>query len=335
MDFTKTYKASFYGAFIDPVTWVEQERIESVSGSVSRTDSGLRSSAELTVREYDEPIDRWIRIYMDGDQDGDRAHEAVFTGIVSTPGSDHNGALTSVKLTAYSPLKAAEDIKLQLGWYVPAGRNGATVIRELLKNQPAPVEIRGTAPVLSEAIVAEQNENCLTMTEKVLAAINWKMQVAGDGTIICSPVDINPEPILIMGANDNDIVETSFSKGRDWFNCPNVLFATTGSAAYEARDDDPDSDLSTVARGREVQVFEENVSLADNETIRSYAVRRLKELQERSETASYTRWYMPDVYPGDAVQHNYKDLMGVFIVGSQSITLTTAGHTREDVKRAI
>lgn len=334
MDFTKSYKAAFYAAFIDPVTWVEQERIELVSGSISRTDNGLRSSADLTVRTYDEPIDRWIRVYMDCDQNGSRAHEAIFTGIVSTPGSDHNGAITSVKLTAYSPLKAAEDIKLQLGWYVPAGRNGATVIRELLKKQPAPIVVEGTAPVLSEAIVAEQNENCLTMAEKVLEAINWKVQVAGDGTIILSEVAKNPEALLDMGAGQ-DIVETSFSKGRDWFSCPNVLFATTGSATYEARDDDPDSDLSTVTRGREVQVFEENVTLADNETIRKYAERRLRELQERTETASYTRRYMPEVYPGDAVRLNYKDLMGLYTIESQSITLGTSARTQEAVKRTI
>lgn len=335
MDYTKGYKAEFYSAFLDPVTWAEQERIELVSGSVSRTNSGLRASADLTVREYDQPIDRWIRIYMDCDQNGARSHEAIFTGIVSTPGSDYNGAVSTVKLTAYSPLKAAEDIKLQLGWYVPAGRNGATVIQELLRKQPAPVEIRGTAPVLSEAIVAEQNENCLTMTEKVLSAINWKVQVAGDGRIILSPVEANPEAVLLMSAGDNDIVETSFSKGRDWFSCPNVLFATTGSATYEAVDDDPDSELSTVSRGREVQVFEENVTLADNETIRKYAERRLRELQERTETASYTRRYMPEVYPDDAVSLSYSDLEGLFTIESQSITLGTSGRTKEDVKRTI
>ena len=332
MDFTKSYKAAFYAAFLDPVTWNEQGRFEIVSGSVSRTDSGQRATAELTVREYDEPIDRWVRIYMDCDQNGSRAHEALFTGIVSTPGSEHNGAIENVKLQAYSPLKAAEDIKLQLGWYVPAGRNGAAVIRDLLKKQPAPVEVVGTAPVLSEAIVAEQNENCLSMTEKVLSSINWIMQVAGDGTIILKKA--SAESVLDMGPQQ-DIVETTFSKGRDWFSCPNVVFATTGTASYEARDDDPESELSTVSRGREVQVFEENVTLSDNETIRKYAERRLTELQARTETASYTRRYMPDVLVGDNVRLDYGSLSGLFTVESQTITLGTAARTQEAVKRTI
>lgn len=332
MDFTKTYKAAFYAAFLDPVTWAEQGRLNIVSGSVSRTDSGQRATAELTVREYDEPIDRWIRIYMDCDQNGSRAHEALFTGIVSTPGSEHNGAIENVKLQAYSPLKAAEDIKLQLGWYVPAGRNGAAVIRDLLKKQPAPVEVVGTAPVLSEAIVAEQNENCLSMAEKVLASINWIMQVRGDGTIVLKKADITSA--LDMGPQQ-DILETSFSKGRDWFSCPNVVFATTGTASYEARDDDPDSELSTVSRGREVQVYEENVTLSDNETIRTYAKRRLTELQARTETASYTRWYMPDVLVGDNVRLDYGVLSGLFRIESQTITLGAAARTQEAVKRTI
>ena len=84
-----------------------------------------------------------------------------------------------------------------------------------------------------------------------------------------------------------------------------------------------------------MQVFEENVTLADNETIRKYAERRLRELQERTETASYTRRYMPEVYPDDAVSLSYSDLEGLFTIESQSITLGTSGRTKEDIKRTI
>ena len=331
MDFTKGYKAAFYAVFLDPVTWTEQNRFEIVSGSVSRTNSGLRATAELVVREYDQPIDRWIRIYMDCDQNGSRAHVPLFTGIASTPGSDHNGAVKNIHLTAYSPLKAAEDIKLQVGWYAVAGSNGVAVVRKLL--QGLRVETESTGKALEETIVAEQNENCVTMADAVLSAMNWRMQVRGDGVIVLSEKD--DEPVIGIGATENDVVETSFSKGRDWFACPNVLMASTGTATAIARDDDPNSDLSTVTRGREVQTIEDDVTLNDTESISQYAYRRLKELQKKTETATYTRRYLPDVNVEDAITFNYGDLQGVYTVESQTIALGIAAKTQEEVKRAI
>ena len=335
MDFTKGYTAAFYAAFLDPITWVETGRLEVLSGSVSRTADGLRQTAELTVRQYNEPIDRWIRIYMDCDQNGSRAHEPLFTGIVSTPGSDHSNAITDVHLTAYSPLKAGEDIKLQLGYYVPANKNGVRAIKDLLKTLPAPIEVQGDGVPLQESIVAEQNENCVTMTQKILDAMNWKLQIRGNGTIVLSENLDEPEPVETFGANEADVLELSYSKGRDWFNCPNVFRATSGSATATARDDDPASELSTVSRGREVQATEDNVTLAETESITQYAKRRLKELQAKTETASYTRRYLPDVNVGDAVRLNYPDLQGVYKVQSQNIALGTAARTQEEVKRTI
>lgn len=272
---------------------------------------------------------------MDCDQDGNRAHEALFTGIASTPGSEHTGAIENIHITAYSPLKAAEDIKLQLGWYAPSGANGAKVIQKLLQNQPAPVVIDGDGELLADTIVAEQNDNCATMVDEILEAMNWKMQITGDGTIRLSEKLEIPDPVLIMGTNDNDILETSYSKGRDWFSCPNVLLASTGTETATARDDDPNSELSTVTRGREIQSVEENVQLSENENIRQYAARRLKELQVRTETVSYTRRYMPEINVGDAIRLNYNGLNGVYEVMSQSITLGTSARTQEEVKRTI
>lgn len=333
MDFTKGYTASFYAAFVDPDSWLDGDRLDIVSGSINRTATGLRSTADIVVREYDEPTDRYIRVYMDCEQDGDKAHVPLFTGIVSTPGENVQGPVRDVQLQAYSPLKAAEDIKLQLGDYVPAGTNGAEAIRKLLKSQKAPVEINGIAPALEEHIIAEQNENCVTFAEKILEAINWKLQIAGDGSIRLSPKEEDPEEALTISADENDIMEQDPHRGRDWFNCPNVLRVTSGEQTWTARDDDPNSELSTVARGREVQAVEDNVTLADDEGLIQYANRRLKELQQITETASYTRRFMPDLNIGDAIRISYTQLEGKYVIEGQTISLTPGGQTSENVSR--
>lgn len=330
MDYTKSYTAAFYAAFLDPVSWIETgEKLKLVSGNISRTDDGLRHTASLVVRGYDETVDRWARIYMDSDQNGNRAHEALFTGIISTPDDSQNNAVIDVNLQLYSSLKAAEDIDLDLGWYVPAGANLEPVIRELMRSQPAPVFVDGTMPRLEETLVAEQNENCLTMTNTILDVINWRLQIEGDGTLVFSPKPI--DPVMVFSAEENDVVKAgSVRKQHDYFEIPNVLRATSGDNTAVVRDEQ-----NINARGREITATEDNVSLTDNESITEYALRRMTELQTKTETVSYNRRYLPEVKVGDMIEAGYKDVSGRYIVTSQSFGLTPAAETSETVKREI
>lgn len=330
MNWESGYKAEFYACFIDPESWNDIERFEITDGSVDRSEDNLRQSASLTCTDYDEMSERWVRIYMDAVQSGNVTHNALFTGLATSPSRDISGTVIKRDLDCYSVLKPCEDILLQRGYYVPAGRNGALAIQELLSVTPAPVEIDGKAPSIADAIVAEDDETNLTMTEKVLDAINWRMQIQGDGTIVLSPVDT--EPVAEFSPLALDIVETSLSVERDWFDCPNVFRATLNEMSATARDDDPDSALSTVNRGREIWAQDE-ADLSDSETLAEYAARMLKEAQDVSETAKFTRRYLPNVNVGDYVRIDYPQLQGVFKVSSQSIELSYNGRTSEVVKR--
>lgn len=330
MIWSSGYKATFYACFIDPRTWNDLDRFEITDGSVSRSTDDLRQSASLKCTDYDEQTERWVRIYMDAEQSGDISHNALFTGMATSPSRDIDGAVTERNLDCYSVLKACDDILLPRGWYVPKGRNGALAIRDLLKVTPAPVDDGGnTSPNIEDAIIAEDDETNLTMIGKILNAINWRLQISGDGVIHLSPMP--QEPVVKMSAETNDILETSLSIERDWFNCPNVFRATLNEMSAVARDDDPDSPLSTVNRGREIWQQDE-ADLADDETLAEYAKRMLDEAQKVAETAKYTRRYLPDVNVGDIVRLDYPQIKGDYKVTAQSIELTFNGQTGEEVE---
>lgn len=330
MNWENGYKAEFYACFIDPATWYDTERFEITDGSVDRSSDNLKQSASLTCTDYDEMSERWIRIYMDAVQGGDVTHNALFTGLATSPSRDIKGTVIERDLDCYSVLKPCEDILLQRGYYVPSGRNGAMAIRDLLSVSPAPVDIEETSPALGDAIIAEDDETNLTMIQKILDAINWRMQIQGDGTILLSPVDT--EPVAEFSPLGMDILETSLSVERDWFECPNVFRATLNEMSATARDDDPDSALSTVSRGREIWAQDE-ADLSDSETLAEYAARMLRDAQDVSETAKFTRRYLPNVNVGDYVRIDYPQLQGEFKVSEQSIDLTYNGRTSEVVKR--
>lgn len=332
MDWSKGYSASYYMTIVDPVTWRDTERIELVSGSIKRQNDGMKESAEVTCVNYPQGVERWVRIYLDTEQEGSDAHVPLFTGLATSPGEDIDGVLRSASLQIYSVLKPAADVNLLRGWYAPAGVSGGTIIRQLLAVTNAPVVVEDNSPALQGYIIAEDGETYLTMIERVLTAINWRIRLSGDGTISVEPQ--SDEPVVTFDPFALDVLETKIKVNADWFSCPNVYLAIDDDLTAIVRDDSENSPLSTVNRGREVWKADTSCNLADNETIEEYAARRLYEAQKVQKTAQYDRRFYPDVVPGDMIRLHYpeQNIDGAFRITTQSITLGYAATTSETVQ---
>jgi hypothetical protein len=331
MEWSKGYRATYYMAQVDPATWRNIGVIRITGGSIKRELTGLRESADVDCTKYEDGVEKWVRIYMDVTQDGDDRHIAMFTGVASSPKRNTDGMIIRKPVACYSVLKPADDIILQRGWYAPAGISGGDTIKRLLAVTPAPVIVDEGAPALKSAIIAEDNETNLSMVERILTAINWRIKIAGDGTIRVCPQGATP--IVTLDPVYNDVIETEISVTEDWYACPNVYMAVSGDMTGIARDDSPDSPLSTINRGREVWKVDTSAKLAANESVAEYALRQLKEAQKVKKIASYTRRYLPDVIPGDMITLHYPEqgLDGQFSVISQSISLGHNASTSEQV----
>ncbi len=332
MKWNSGYSASYYAYIVDPVTWRETDRLEITGGNLNRTEEGLRDSADLDCKEYRQGMERYIRVYLDVRQNGSAAHIPLFTGLATSPARDIDGYYETNNLECYSVLKAAEDVLLERGYYVSAGTNGAQVVKDLLSCIPAPIDVEGNAPGIQASIIAEDGETRLSMADKVLAAIGWRMRIEGDGRIVLLPKPM--EPVAHFDPIEQDVIEPSITVNYDWYECPNVFRAVQEDLFAVARDDSPDSPLSTVSRGREVWAEETSCELNTGESISEYAVRRLRELQRIRLTASYDRRYNPDVLVGDLIQLRYpaQGLEGIFRITSQKIELGHGAKTSEEVE---
>lgn len=331
MNYEAGYKATYYAYIIDPKSWRDQIRLDVISGSIKRQSKGLRQSADIEVTDFDQSKEFWIRVYMDARQNENISHEALFTGLVSAPQKDISGAIVKRTLDCYSVLKPCEDRVLERGWYAGKGENGAIVIKRLLTTD-APVVVNGDAPSLDNYIVAEDGETNLSMIDKVLDSIDWRMIIRGDGTIELGAKPTKPN--LTFGARQMDVLKTTLTVERDWFGCPNVFRASSGDAVAEARDEDANSPLSIISRGREIIRQEDNVSLSNDEGIAEYAARRLKEEQTVAESAHYDRCYVPDINIGDVVAYDYDELQGIYAIDEQTIQLTHGGMTSEVISHS-
>ena len=331
MDWSKGYSASYYLGVVDPDTWRDIDRIEITDGNITKSNSGLRESADVTCVNYSIGRELWVRVWLDAAQGSGTEHVALFTGIACSPSVEIDGNRQTHPMECYSVLKPAQDVLLQRGWYAPANANGANLVKNLLSVSPAPVVVDGLSPTLTHSIVSEDGESNLTMADKILTAINWRLRIEGDGTIHVCPKASSSS--ATFDALENDIIEPQVTLEHDWYECPNVFRAVLGELSAIAKDEDPNSFLSTVSRGREVWKEETSCALSDGETIAEYAARRLREEQSYAVSVSYSRRYQPDVTVTDLVRlhHPAQGLEGTFGVISQGIELGNGARVSEKV----
>lgn len=336
ISFKDGYGAKFYISFVDKNSWVDFERMDITGGSISRSTDALMESADISCTNYPEETERLIRVYMDIKQNSSIAHIPLFTGWASSPEQSINGVLSTSALQCYSVLKPAQDVLLPPGWYAPVGTDSEDLIRGLLKPTGAPIIFLDETVPLKEALIAEENENNLSMAELIIDAIGFCMQIHGDGTVVIyEKPEINQIEIeATFDYLNNDILETQLTIKRDWYDCPNVFRAIVDDTYAIARDDDPDSVFSTISRGREIWVQESSCEFKENESAAEYAARRLIELQTVYRTVEYTRRFQPDLYPLSYVRIHYPTqgiVNGIFQIATQTVNLGYNASTSEEV----
>ena len=331
MIWSEGFTGSYYMTIVDPLSWRDLKRFEITGGSIERSEADLLESADIDATELPEGGEAWVRVWLDAEQNG-VTHVPLFTGLTSAPSRDIDGRRNTYKIECYSVLKPIDDILTERGFYVPSEVTAPAAAARLLRTGVAPVEVAEdtTLPTLQNAIVAEDGETNLTMAEKVLEAIDWRIRIDGSGVIYIEPNTTSE--VALFDVNDNDVIEMAVTDEYDWYSCPNVLRVISNDLTTIARDDDPDSPLSTVTRGREIWNEESSVTLGTNESIGAYAIRRLKELQSPARTISYSRRFHPDVTVGDIVRVNHPEIGidGAFRITSQSLELAYGCRTTEE-----
>lgn len=327
------FTASYYITIVDPKSWRDIARMEITSGSIDRSVADMLESADIHMTELPEGGEAWIRIWLDADQGGIE-HVPLFTGLTSAPSRDIDGRRNGFDVECYSVLKPVNDILTERGAYVPTEVVAPNAAARLLRAGVAPVVVADALelPQLTDAIIAEDGETNLTLADKVLSAVGWRKRIDGQGIIYVEPDNTNT--VQVFDAVDNDVIEMSMTDEQDWYSCPNVLRVISGDLTAIAMDTDPESPLSTVARGREIWAQESSPALGTNESIGAYANRRLRELQSPARTVTYSRRFDPNVRPGDVIRINHPEIQvdGAFRVESQSLELTYGCRTSETAR---
>lgn len=315
IDWTKSMQQTFEYYIVDPGTWKDAKPLRNVKSSSITRDSSTNTLSSATIDVEESLGECYVRIYMIVNQKGEKEKIPLGTFLVQTPSSTFNGKFRDVSMDAYSPLLELNENPLPLGYYIPKDSNIMQAAYMLMReNMRAPVVKTDSSDVLFYDFVADGDETYLSFLTDLISNAKCEFDIDELGRILFSPKQdtASLQPVWRYNDDNSSILYPEISMNHDIFGIPNVVevIYSDSNDNYYARvvNDDENSPLSTINRGREIIHRVTNpTSLGDptESQIREYAARLLRELSSVEYTVTYTHGYCP-VRVGDCVMLNYK-----------------------------
>ena len=339
-DWTKSMQQTFEYYTVDPGTWRDDKKLATVKSCTINRDSQVETLGSATFNITESVGETYIRAYLITVQNGVTEKTALGTVMVQTPSSSFNGKIKDNTMDAYTPLIELKESPPPLGFSIlktePKGdKIVATNIMDhayelTCDHVRAPVVKPKCDETLYNDFVANPEDKWLTFLTDLIANAKYEFDVDAMGRILYAPKQdaASLQPVWTYDDGNSSILYPDISMEHDLYGIPNVVEVvySNGGETYRARivNDDENSPISTVNRGREIlhRVVNPDMGGAPNQDqINRYAEQLLRNLSTMEYTLTYTHGYCP-VRVGDCVRLNYSraDLNGVKAkVISQSI----------------
>ena len=313
-DWTKAMQQTFEYYVVDPGTWLDVKRLDCVISSTINRDAETETLGSLTLDVLEPISECYIRVYLITIQNGLREKHPLGTYLVQTPSYDFDGKVKSVKLDAYTPLMELKEKQPPLGYSILENENIMERVYAITKdNLRAPVYRVDNDETLHQDFVANTNDTWVTFLSDLAANAKYSLGLDELGKVIFMPIQdtASLQPVWYYSDDNCSILHPEIEMTQDLYGIPNaveVIFSTNTKYFYtKVTNDDPNSPISTVRRGREIIYRDMNPSGVGNPTqeqLDEYAKRLLRSLSSLEYRVTYTHAYCP-VRLGDCVMLNY------------------------------
>lgn len=315
IDWTKSMTQTFKYYIVDPGTWKDDKEITTVKSSTIKRDESSETLGSATIDVDDLLGEDYIRVYLIANQNGVEEKVPLGTFLVQTPSSSFNGKVRSVSMDAYTPLLELKEKQPAIGYSVLKGENIMQLAYRLVReNARAPVIEALSDETLFDDFVAYTDDTWLTFVSDLIANAKYSFSLDELGRILFAPEQkiASLQPVWTYNDDNSSILYSDIDLDHDLYGIPNVVevIYSNGGNNYYARvvNDDPNSPLSTVSRGREIVYRVTDPDLIGDPTsnqIQEYAENTLKNLSAVEYTVTYSHGYCP-VRVGDCVRLNYE-----------------------------
>ena len=325
IDWTEPYTIDWSVVSVNPDTWDDASVLSGVKDlSIDRdcTDSvPLLETSSMTC-DYEAIEDGWYRIIANVTQNGSYERVPIATQQFSVTNDEVDYGSFRITAKGQSVLLPAQETYMRNGAYVPKGADGAYWVWEQLDRCiSAPVFILRSGFVLDTYVVYDSSDSVLSACWNVLDAASWCMQITGDGVVYI--LEKPKEPVWELDVEGLKLLKPSMKRTRGKAGVPNRYIARDGAKEEVAENDDPASPSSYRNVGRWIEVFDDNPSYVEGESLWTYARRKLEELSTLTITYDYTREFYPGIYPFGMIRGHSDDqgFVGDLRVAKQKLTL--------------
>ena len=314
IDWLSSMQQTFEYYTVDPNTWRDVKKIENVISSTIDRDSEAETLGSATITMSEAIGECYVRIYLVAIQNGKTYKVALGTFLVQTPSWSFDGKTKEISVDAYTPLLELKENLPPIGYSLLEGENIMNMAYRLCRERVrAPVIEAVCDTNLYDDFVANTNDTWLTFLTDLIENAKYVFDLDEMGRVLFLPVQetASLQPVWTYTDDNSSILYPDISLDRDLYGIPNVVEVvySSGKDNYYARvvNDNPNSPISTVNRGREIVHRVTNPSLygdpTENQT-HEYAERFLKELSTLECTVTYSHGYCP-VRVNDCVRLNY------------------------------
>lgn len=331
-DWTKTMQQTFEYYEVNPNTWKDRGLINNVKSCTIKRDSETETLGSATFSINESVGECYIRVYLVTIQNGITEKHPLGTFLVQTPSSNFTGKVREVSMDAYTPLLELKEGMPPIGYSILKNENIMDMAYRLCReNMRAPVVGTVCETNLYYDFIADPSDTWLTFISDLIANAKYSFELDELGRILFSQSQdaASLQPVWTYTDDNSSILYPELTMEHDLYGIPNVVEVvySNGNDKYYATavNDDPNSPISTVNRGRRIIHRVTDPELAGNPTqyqIQEYANNLLRELSTLEYTITYSHGYCP-VRVGDCVRLNYTRAGLVNVkakVISQSIT---------------
>lgn len=314
IDWLSSMQQTFEYYTVDPSTWKDVKRIENVLSCTIDRDSEASTLGSATINAAESIGESYIRVYLVAIQNGKTYKEPLGTFLVQTPSWSFNGKTRDISIDAYTPLLELKENLPPIGYSLLKDDNIMNTAYRLCRERVrAPVVETTCETTLYDDFVANTDDTWLTFLTDLIANAKYTFGLDELGRVLFLPVQdtASLQPVWTYTDDNSSILYPDIDLDRDLYGIPNVVEVVYSSEydTYYARavNDDPNSPISTVKRGREIVRRVTNPDLYGDPTesqTQEYAERLLRQLSTLECTVTYSHGYCP-VRLGDCVRLNY------------------------------
>lgn len=313
-DWSKSMQQTFEYYIVDPGTWKDVKRIDTVKSCEIKRDFETETLGSATFSVTESLGECYVRVYLITVQNGVKEKHPLGTFLVQTPSTSFNGKTRDISVDAYTPLLELKENPPPIGYFILKGENIMDNVYRLTREHVrAPVVAPNCSTNLYYDFAANTNDTWLTYLTDLMSNAKYTYSLDEMGRVLFLPKQdtASLQPVKTYDDGEKSILYHDITIDRDIYGIPNiveVVYSNGGDYYYsKAVNDDSNSPISTINRGRPITHRITDPDLIGDPTenqIDEYAKQVLRDMSSLECTITYTHGYCP-VRLNDCVRINY------------------------------